>query len=154
MGILTLSNTGGEPMSWINEREEIINRIKCSETIHSEQVFTYKLTHYYDFEPRPHYFKSNVSPDVMDALIAYIQFEMDDIEMAYSIDQTEVINILCEFYQARESKRGKSMHHIDLYYNREKWCGVSDEVQNIELFQRKGLKERLKEMHIQSKEEK
>lgn len=134
-------------MSWAIERQEILGQIQSSDLIFTDITNTYKLTHYYDHEPRVFYVKSTIKPEIMEALIAYIQYEMSNVEMEYSMDQTEVIYILKEFYNAADSKRGKNMTHIDLYWNWEKWCGAARELQSVELFKRDGLKEKLKDMY-------
>lgn len=137
-------------MDWKTQRHALINRIKTGANLYTSDTYVYRLTHSYDHQPRNFYVKTNIVPEVMDALIAYIQFEMSEIEMEHDTDQTEVISILKQFYNAQDSKRSKSVH-IDLYYNWEKWCGATEEIQNIEPFHREGLKEALLKLHDESK---
>lgn len=138
-------------MYWISEREAILEQLENIQSLNGNDAYTYKLTHYYDHKPRPHYFKSNINPNIMDALIAYIQFEMFETVMSGDMNQSDVILILKEFYQASDSKRGRQMVHIDLYLNWEKWYGFADRLSGIELFKREGLEKRLKEISSKDK---
>lgn len=129
-----------------DSRLKLIERINALTDLHSKETYTYRLTHRYDHTPRKFYIQANIPPFVMDALIAFLQFEAAEKLQEYNMDQIEAIAILKDFYNVQECKRSKSTE-IDLYYNWEWWCGVANQLSDVKLFQRDGLLEKFKQLY-------
>ncbi|ATF13584.1 hypothetical protein A616_16840 [Brevibacillus brevis X23] len=58
-----------------DHRLKLIERINTLTNLYSEETYTYRLTHQYDHTPRKFYVQAKIEPLVMDALIAFLQFE-------------------------------------------------------------------------------
>lgn len=119
--------------------EEIVARLKESASLPKEEKsYQYCLTHTYDHEPRRFYIDAPYMPDIFEAICAYIQFECAEIEDTYSMDQTDVIDILEKFYGCKSIKRTKA-NQVDLYLNWEYFCG--SQLQTVECLKREGMNE-------------
>ncbi|KAF6630616.1 MULTISPECIES: hypothetical protein [Paenibacillus] len=109
----------------------------------SDGNHVYYLTHTYNNDPnRKLYFKAPYDLDTINAICAYIQFECSEIEMSYSMDESEVIEILEKFYSCSSTfsaDKGdvKTAQKIDLYFNWETHCGSN--VQTVSSLKRKGM---------------
>ncbi|MCM3273978.1 hypothetical protein [Paenibacillus elgii] len=104
----------------------------------SSNPIVYCLTHTYDLRPKRFYVEAPYSHDVFEAICAYIQFECSEMEETYSMDQTDVIEILEKFYECKKVKRAKAIK-VDLYYNWECFCGSG--LQSVECLKRSGMNE-------------
>ncbi|MBU7316029.1 hypothetical protein [Paenibacillus oleatilyticus] len=119
--------------------EEIVARLKESASLPKEEKsYQYCLTHTHDHEPRRYYIEAPYTPDIFEAICAYIQFECAEIEDTYSMDQTDVIEILEKFYECKSVKRTKA-NQVDLYLNWEYFCG--SQLQIVECLKRDGMNE-------------
>ncbi|QNR65402.1 hypothetical protein IAQ67_16030 [Paenibacillus peoriae] len=103
----------------------------------------YYLSHTYNNDPnRKVYFKAPYDLDTINAVCAYIQFECSEIEMSYSMDESEVIEILEKFYDCSSTFSAdngdvKTAQNINLYINWETHCGSN--VQTVNSLKRKGM---------------
>jgi hypothetical protein len=102
----------------------------------STNMNPYCLTHYYDEKLRRFYVEAPYDFDTFQAICAYIQYELSELDMTYSMDQTEVIEILETFYDCKKVKRTRASQ-VDLYYNWEYFCGVG--LQEVECLKRDGM---------------
>lgn len=109
----------------------------------------YFLTHTYNVDPnRKLYVAAPYDYETINAIIAYIQFECTELDNTYSMDESEVIEILEKFYECRSSfsavkEEVKKAKAIDLYINWESHCG--SKVQTVEFLERDGMKVMLQE---------
>ncbi|GMX64535.1 hypothetical protein Elgi_38040 [Paenibacillus elgii] len=111
---------------------------KLSEIPEENKMYSYCLTHTYDEKPRRFYVEAPYKSDVFEAICAYIQYECSELEETYSMDQTDVIEILDIFYGCKKSKRAIS-YQVDLYLNWEYFCG--SQLQTVECLKREGMNE-------------
>ncbi|WP_339193836.1 hypothetical protein MKY95_18920 [Paenibacillus sp. FSL P4-0176] len=126
-------------------REEIVQLVTKKKNLTQKKINIYCLTHTHDTEPREYWVKAPYSVNVFNTLVAYIQFELSDIEQSYGMDQEDLIKILEQFYDCKQTEKPDrgTYFEIDLYYNWEYFCSAYDDVQKIESMRRLGLKEAL-----------
>lgn len=128
-----------------NRKEYIQSLITITELPKLDENKVYYLTHTYNHDPnRKLYFLAPYDIDTLNAICAYIQFECSESDMSYSMDESEVIEILETFYECRSSfsaeKRDvKKAQGIDLYINWETHCGSG--VQSVKLLKREGIED-------------
>ncbi|MFB5678792.1 hypothetical protein [Paenibacillus terreus] len=120
----------------------LVEELKHAETIKDKEQHTFVLTHTYDQETRLFFFRGPYAEETMNALIAYIQHKGSEIDMAYGMDQTEVITVLKKFYDCSDTDLSMGATEIDLYINWEQWAGA--DLLNVAPFEREGLDEFLK----------
>ncbi|AGA60042.1 hypothetical protein Theco_4040 (plasmid) [Thermobacillus composti KWC4] len=127
----------------MKNRAQVIANLKSARSLKDGSSYNYVLTHLYDTSPRPVYVKAPYPADIMNALIAFIQYESADIDPSYGLDQEEVAEVLVLLYECEVSSAPLSRAtEIDLYINWEEW--VNSDIQSISLFQRQQLSEILK----------
>lgn len=103
----------------------------------------YYLTHTYNHDPnRKLYFLAPYDINTLNVICAYIQFECSELDMSYSMDESQVIEILEKFYSCRSSFSAdkcdvKDAQGIDLYINWETHCGSN--VQSVDSLKRQGM---------------
>lgn len=102
----------------------------------TQNMIPYCLTHTYDEKVRRYYVEAPYMPDVFEAICAYIQFECSEIEETFSMDQTDVIEVLEKFYGCNKIKRTRA-NQVDLYLNWEWFCG--SDIQSVECLKRDGM---------------
>ncbi|MGM1044756.1 MAG: hypothetical protein ACQEXX_01280 [Bacillota bacterium] len=130
--------------------KEVVEFIKSKKDLKSEKDFIYYLTHTYDEEQRKVWVKAPYDLETFEVICAFIQYECSEIEQSFSMDQTDVLKVLEQFYDSSgtfstDKQAKKKAIEIDLYENWEIYCGLADEIQNIELLKREGLNELLNE---------
>ncbi|QDX94666.1 hypothetical protein EEL30_21740 [Brevibacillus laterosporus] len=138
----------------MNTGKQIVECLKHGISIYSDKIYTYGLSHTYDIEKRTLYVQSRINPIHMDALIAFIQFEMSEkVDECYSMNQEDVISVLHKFFGVikldNKQKYSKSFE-IDLYCNWESWCG--SRVWEVEQFKIEGMIEELQKIYDTNKE--
>lgn len=104
--------------------------------------FVYKLTHTYNPEPRFTYVRSNLPSQNFEKLVAFIEFKSADIDECYGVDQEEVAEVLSKLYGATmldDDGECPDAVEIDQYINWERYCGIAEEIEKIEEFQREEL---------------
>lgn len=128
-----------------NYWEGILARMAAANAIPKlESLKPYVLTHTHDESPRKFYLKAPYSEDTMNVLIAFIQFESNDIDDIYGMDQCDVIEVLKALYGCEPIQESlPEATEIDLYLNWEIWCGVSDRVQALSYLGHEQLKSML-----------
>lgn len=130
--------------------KRVVEYVKSKNELKDDKDYIYFLTHTYDEESRKIWVKAPYKPETFEVICAYVQYECSDIEQSFSMDQTDVIKVLEQFYDcsgtfsaAKEDKR-KAVE-IDLYENWEIYCGLAGDIQDIDLLRRDGMKEVLGE---------
>jgi len=129
-------------------REDIIEHVKSLDSIYSNQHYIYELKHYYEETPSYRYVEVNIEPAVMDILLAYFQFKTDSIDDGFSFSQHEAVPILGELYGAIDLGDDVVLidEEFDLYDNWEKWCGVADRVEELDILGHDQLEDELKRL--------
>ncbi|MGM1023196.1 MAG: hypothetical protein ACQEXV_22420 [Bacillota bacterium] len=123
----------------VKKSKKVIEKLKQAESLKDGKHYAYVLSHTYDQDPtRLFYFRAPYSEEVMNALIAFIQYQCSAIEITYSMDQTEIVEILTTLYDCTESKEPiLNATKIDLYVNWERW--VHPDLRTVSLFMRDEL---------------
>lgn len=128
-----------------NRKEHIRSLMTMAELPKLDENKVYYLTHTYNQDPnRKLYFLAPYDLYTINAICAYIQFECAELDDSYSMDESEIIEILETFYECRSSfsaeKRDvKKALGIDLYINWETHCGSG--VQSVEILKREGMED-------------
>ena len=124
--------------------------LKDQLSVYGDLEYYYRFSHAYDHEPAtPVYLESKVQFHTMEVLVAYLQFECSDIEESFDLGQENLANILVKFFDGKivtADLLSKSSYEIDLYLNWEEWCSMASIIQEMELFERDGLKDYLREL--------
>lgn len=126
------------------------NRKECIQTLMTmtelpklDRSRLYYLTHTYNHDPnRKLYFLAPYDFDTLNAICAYIQFECAELDTCYSMDESEVIELLEIYYDCQSSFSAnkpdvKKAEEIDLYINWETHCG--SKVQLVDSLKRDGM---------------
>lgn len=122
--------------------KDIVNHLReLKELPKSESIHCYCLTHTYDEKKRRFYVEAPYDTEEFEAICAYIQFECSEIEESFSMDQTDIIEILENFYDCKKIKRTRATQ-VDLYLNWEYFCGSG--VQSVDCLKRTGMDEYFK----------
>lgn len=132
---------------------EMLEYVSMQEQLFSNDYFHFHLTHSYNPEKRITTFVSNINPIIMEVLVAYIQFNGDEVDESHSMDQEEIRSIIKTLYIDTQPNRNVNNlnpvpYEIDLYINWERFCGKADKVMAISLFYQERMKELLK-YHIE-----
>lgn len=132
---------------------ERLRAIEEMDSITGELYYNYELIHEYDIDRTPLHFQTNIAPNVMNPLIAYIEFQIESsIDDSISADKEDIIQVIDEFYGNITPLDGHhfsyQMCKINQYYNREYWCG-STLASEFKPFKREGLSEYLKSIVAQ-----
>ena len=134
--------------------KQLVGVAKGMTQLPEEEVCVYRLTHTYDPNPdRAAFVQSSIPTEFMELLVAFIQYECADLDESYAMDQTEVAEVLCQFYGAvalENCEPNVESYKIDLYINWERHCGSN--VQGVGMFKRPQMKEFLKKFVDKSKE--
>ncbi|PHA03022.1 hypothetical protein COE51_01375 [Bacillus pseudomycoides] len=129
----------------MNEREQTIEMLKSLKDITVEKQYVYVLDHEYDTTDNSKVaFSTNIKPEIMSPLLAYIEFAGEEINESFTLHQDEAVNLIYKHYAKTtliENYRAYDRMEIDLYWNREYWCGSG--VWDIEVFKRDSLVEEL-----------
>lgn len=126
-----------------NRKEFVQSMMLMTELTKIDENKIYYLTHTYNHDPnRKLYFLAPYDLETLNAICAFIQFECSELDMSYTMDEREVIEILERFYDCRSSfsaDKGdvKKAQGIDLYINWETHCGSN--VQSVSSLQRNGM---------------
>lgn len=121
-------------------RERILQSLSQGELPKADPARAFVLTHTHDESQRQCYLRAPYTRDVLNVLIAYIQFQSSDLEDVYGMDQTEMVEILCELYDCEAFQEPILVaEEIDLYLNWEEWCGLAEEVQSLSVFSKERL---------------
>lgn len=108
--------------------------------------YTYKIYHEYQIGDQSVIFRCHIHPETMKDLLAALQFHyeehIDESGLVCERAATEVINKLYSRIEYLD-KPLEPYYEINTYYNREKKCGISDNLMRD--FNFKGLIEALKE---------
>jgi len=127
---------------------DYVNGLSSLEESHT---YVYCLYHMYDAEPSNQYIKTHISPVVMDLLLAYLQFQTDDLHRDYGFTQLDAVEVLTELYGVEKVEATESyLKSFDLYINWEKWCGSAESVMDISLFYHPLLKNKLNGIVVSS----
>lgn len=123
--------------------KEFVNAMKEWTELKKIDPQLYSLTHTYDEDPkRKLHILAPYDYETFNAICAYIQFECSEIEESFSMDQTDIIEVLETLYDCNSSfsverKDIKKAKIVDLYINWESHCGSG--VQEVEVLKRDGM---------------
>lgn len=123
----------------MESREKLINRLKSIKKITTNKEYTYKLTHEYSLDKDKFVqFTTNIKPEIMSPLLAYIQFEAEEIDESYEVEEVEIVRLIDKYYAPVKSiDDNKTITNIDVFHNREYLCGSG--IWELEIFKRDGL---------------
>jgi hypothetical protein len=128
-------------------REQQVKSVNRIKELYSESDFYYLLTHEYDYRLTPVYVKSKIHPWTMELLIAFIQFVADYFKHAYSLHQSDLANLLVKHFDGEVlDYRPYRAINEDLYQNWEEWCGIANQITNINKFNKPELIEDIKKL--------
>lgn len=127
----------------MNNKHKMLKSIEAMDSLTGKLYYNYELSHEYDIEHSSVCFQTNIAPDILSPLLAYIEFQNEiNVNESYDIATEDIVKVIGTFYSyilpAGESKIIK----IDLYYNRENWCGAG--LHEFQPFERDGLIDELK----------
>ncbi|QSF43403.1 bis-aminopropyl spermidine synthase family protein [Paenibacillus tianjinensis] len=121
--------------------KEFIKSMKEWTELKKIDLQLYSLTHTYDEDPkRKLHILVPYDYETFNAICAYIQFECSELETSFSMDQTDIIEVLTKFYDCEECLYQKELlidedaKNIDLYINWESHCGSG--VQEVKVLKR------------------
>lgn len=124
--------------------EEIIHLVKNNNSLF--QPFPYSYCLVFKGE-QPIFFTSNIYPEMMDLIIAYIQFIASGINEFYGLEQTDIVDIINTLYQPKHKEPNREdiegEYVFDSFYNWEYWSAYANKVQTIDLFHHEKLNEKL-----------
>lgn len=103
--------------------------------------FIYELSH--SCAEDVQYVATNMEPEEFDLLLAYIQFEGEDVEDLYPLIPIDMANDLLPLYGCKKVEPQEiedDDFEIDLTWNRERNCGKAFEIQAMEKFHNPKLK--------------
>lgn len=127
---------------------DIVEYVQTKGNLESDVNYLYFLTHTYDEQQRKIWVKAPYDYETFNVICAYIQFECAEFEQSFSIDQTDVLEVLKKYYDCtgnfsvvKEDKR--KAKEINLYLNWEQFCGCAEKIQSIESLHREGMNELL-----------
>lgn len=116
----------------VKERDQEVARIQELSTIYGEEMFIYKISHFYDIVQFDAFVSVNISPDNMQMLVASIQFLGHDMDHSFSLDQRDVVKLIKKHFGGKmvgkKAKQSQEIYKIDLHENWEDWCGRAGEL--------------------------
>lgn len=133
------------------EQQIFFNKLRA-EWANQDVRYLYGLTHEMNIEPKYLFVYTNLTPQAMCGLIAYIEFVTFDITSAcsYTLSEEEFIEIINQFYipvSVIKNTPCKEFNEIDLYWNWNYHSSFSYE-QGMPEWKREGLLDYVKEMAI------
>lgn len=129
-------------------RERALKYTNQLTNLHSDQIYTYKLHHYYDSQPCDVYVKTDIEPVVFELLLSHILFEASEIDKCYALGQEEIDQpILKELFGVEVLAEPVETDEVfDLYYTWEKWCALYGDVQGVNILKHEELKAALEQI--------
>lgn len=94
-------------------------------------------------------FSSNMNQLTIEYLIAYIQFAFWEITKDYALSASDIIEVLCNMYDAvlTDTNDNQSSIIIDINENWERYCSAATIIQSIELFANADLNLKLTDIY-------
>ena len=117
-------------MNTLKSNQQYIRHVENKENLKLDYYNLFELSTHPDDSDDPVYIYAPYDFETFDVICAYIQFNAFEVDENYGMSETDVIEILIEFYDCSlESDCGHvDVYYMDLFENWEHFCGQYDEV--------------------------
>ncbi|WP_063562920.1 hypothetical protein [Paenibacillus sp. O199] len=131
--------------------KQVVEMVMGKLKLKDDKLKLYYLTHTYDEKQSRVWVKAPYDQETFEVICAHIQYECFEIEESYGMSQEDVLKVLENLYEcsgtfsSTKDEKRKAIE-VDLYQNWEIYCGLANDIQDIELLKRAEMNETLKDI--------